>query len=181
MSRHSRAQGGDVSFVVIILVGAATWTHRALLVHVAYIALGITISLLLLSVFWKLVAQRRFAGLRDAESMNGLEFEHYVANLLRTNGFSRVSLTERYDFGVDIIAEKDGIRWGIQVKRYSGLVKASAVRQVVTGLKLYGCDRSMVITNSTYSAVARRLADANDCVLIDRTGLKRLARQRCIL
>ncbi|MFI5240612.1 MAG: restriction endonuclease [Candidatus Saccharimonadia bacterium] len=180
-SQRSRAQGGDESFVIIILVGAAAWTHRAQLVHAAYIALGITGSLLLLTLFWKLVARRRLAGLRDADSMDGLEFEHYVANLLRASGFRGVSLTERYDFGIDIIAEKDGIRWGIQVKRYSGLVKASAVRQVVTGLKLYGCDQAMVITNSTYSAVARRLAAANDCVLVDRSGLKRLERRGCIL
>jgi restriction system protein len=113
--------------------------------------------------------------------MGGLDFEKYVAELLRANGYRNVSLTERYDFGVDIIAEKGGVRWGIQTKRHSGLVKASAVRQVVTGLKMYSCDRSMVVTNSTYSAVARRLANANDCVLVDHKGLQRLARRRRIL
>ena len=76
---------------------------------------------------------------------------------------------------IHIITEKDGARWGVQVKRYSGLVKASAVRQVVTGLKMYGCDRAMVVTNSTYSATARRLAAGNDCVLIDGRGLARLS------
>jgi len=113
--------------------------------------------------------------------MDGLNFEQYVANLLRANGFHNVSLTEKYDFGVDIIAEKDGMRWGIQAKRYSGLVKADAVRQIVTGLRLYGCDRAMVITNSTYSAVAQRLAAGNDCVLIDRIGLNRLNTNRGVI
>jgi HJR/Mrr/RecB family endonuclease len=113
--------------------------------------------------------------------MDGLDFEQYVAGLLRANGYRNVSLTERYDFGVDIIAEKDGVQWGIQAKRHTGLVKAHAVRQVVTGLRIYGCDQAMVITNSTYSAVARRLADANDCVLVDRTGLLHLAQQGRIL
>lgn len=181
MSRHSRAQGGNASFVIVILVGAAAWTHRAQHVHIAYIALGVIVCLLLLKLSWKLLSHRSFARFKSIDTMDGLEFEQNVAGLLRANGYSNVSLTERYDFGVDIIAEKDGVRWGIQTKRYSGLVKASAVRQVVTGLKLYDCDRSMVITNSTYSAVARRLANANDCVLVDRTGLNRLARQECIL
>jgi restriction system protein len=108
--------------------------------------------------------------------MDGITFEYYVAQLLTRQGYINVSLTEQYDYGVDIIAEKDGLRWGIQVKRYSGLVKAEAVRQVVTGLRLYNCDRAMVITNSRFSAVARRLASGNDCVLIDRTGLYTLAR-----
>ena len=107
--------------------------------------------------------------------MDGVSFEHYVAQLLIDQGYANVSLTEHYDYGVDIIAEKDGVRWGIQVKRYSGLVKAEAVRQVVTGLRLYGCDRAMVVTNSTYSNVAKRLAEGNDCVLIDRYGLATLA------
>ena len=113
--------------------------------------------------------------LQDVDSMDGISFEHYMAQLLAERGYSNVSLTEQYDYGVDIIAEKDGVRWGIQTKRYSGLVKAEAVRQVVTGLRLYGCDRAMVVTNSTYSNVAKRLAEGNDCVLIDRDGLAALA------
>ena len=181
MSRHSRAQSGDASFVIVILVGATAWTHRAQLVRLAYIALCAMVCLLLLKLSWKLMRHRRSARHQDIDTMDGLDFEKYVAELLRANGYRNVSLTEQYDFGVDIVAEKGGIRWGIQTKRYSGLVKASAVRQVVTGLKLYGCDQAMVVTNSTYSAVARQLADANGCVLVDRTGLLRLAQQRRIL
>ncbi|MFZ2545068.1 MAG: restriction endonuclease [Candidatus Saccharimonadales bacterium] len=181
MSRYSRAQRGDTSFIFIILVGAAAWTHRAQLVDIAYVGLYVIVCLLLLRLCWILIARRRFAKLRDIDSMNGLDFEQYVAGLLRKNGFHNVSLTERYDFGVDIIAEKDGVRWGIQAKRHSGLVKAAAVRQVVTGLRLYNCDQAMVITNSTYSVVARRLATGNDCVLVDRMGLMRLKNNRGVI
>ncbi len=113
--------------------------------------------------------------------MDGLAFERYVAMLLQANGFRKVRLTERFDYGVDIIAEKNGTRWGIQVKRRYGPVKADAIRQVVTGLKIYGCDKAMVVTNSSYSTVARRLAYANDCTLVDRAGLKGLTKQRSIL
>jgi HJR/Mrr/RecB family endonuclease len=42
---------------------------------------------------------------------------------------------------------------------------------VVTALRFYGCERSMVISNSTYSNVAQQLADSNDCVLINRSEL----------
>lgn len=181
MSRHSRTQTGDISFAIIVLIGAAAWTHREQLVRIAYISLGIVGCLLLLKLLWASLSRHRFAHFRDVDTMDGLDFEQYVAALLRANGFRKVSLTEKYDFGVDIIAEKDGIRWGIQAKRHARLVKASAVRQVVTGLNIYGCDKAMVITNSTYSTVAKRLAKANGCVLVDRTGLKRLAQQGCIL
>ena len=181
MSRYSRSQSNDLAFPIFILVGAAAWTHRTEMVHLSYMAVGVVGCLLLVKLSWIILRHRRFAWLRNIDTMDGLDFEQYVASLLRANGFHKVSLTERYDYGVDIIAEKEGIRWGIQVKRHSGLVKADAVRQVVTGLRIYGCDQAMVITNSDYSAVARRLANANDCVLVDRTGLKRLAKQRSIL
>ncbi len=109
--------------------------------------------------------------LSDVDTMDGLGFEKYIANTLKKQGYSNVTLTQQYDYGVDIIANKDGVRWGIQVKRYSGLVKADAARQVVTGLRVYGCERAMVITNSTYSRVALELARSNGCELIDRSGL----------
>ena len=107
------------------------------------------------------------------DSMDGLAFERYIAALLKRQGYTNVKLTERYDLGVDIIADKNGVRWGIQVKRYSGLVKALAVRQVVTGLRKYGCDRAMVITNSSFSRVATELAESNDCILVTRKELAR--------
>ena len=116
----------------------------------------------------RIITNLRFSGV---DTMDGIAFEKYVANLLEQQGYSNISLTEQYDYGVDIIATRDGICWGIQVKRYSGLVKAEAVRQVVTGLRVYGCDRAMVITNSVFSRVAVQLADSNDCVLVDRSGL----------
>lgn len=112
--------------------------------------------------------------LKSVDTMSGIDFEYYIAEVLQNTGYYNVTLTEQFDYGVDIIAEKDGIRWGIQVKRYSGLVKAAAVRQVVTGLRIYNCDRAMVITNSIFSNVARRLAAGNDCVLVDRAGLYQL-------
>ncbi|QQS19852.1 restriction endonuclease [Candidatus Saccharibacteria bacterium] len=171
MSRHTRTQGTDVTFVIVVLVGAAAWTHRAVLEHIAFIALALLGCALVLRIGWRYFAYRRIMGLRSIDSMNSFEFEQYVAILMRNNGYRNVSLTEKYDMGVDIIAEKDGLRWGVQVKHYSGLVKASAVRQVVTGLKLYGCDRAMVVTNSTYSTTAQKLAAGNECALIDRKSL----------
>lgn len=107
----------------------------------------------------------------DVDAMTGEDFEKYLAEILKDRGYSKVQLTEKYDLGVDIIAEKDGVRWGIQAKRYKNLVLAAAVRQVVTALKGYDCQRSMVITNSTYSRPARELAASNNCVLVGKDQL----------
>ena len=174
MSRYSRVQSDNASFALVVLVGAAAWTHKAELVHIAYIAFGVMCCLLLLKLSWKFLSHRRFAQLKNIDAMDGVEFEYYVAGLLRKSGFLNVSLTEKYDYGVDVVADKDGIRWGIQAKRYSGPVGANAIRQVIAGLKLYGCDKSIVVTNSTFTTFAKRLAFGNDCVLVDSAQLRRL-------
>ncbi len=102
--------------------------------------------------------------------MDGIEFEKYVAKTLTEQGFSNVRLTEKYDLGIDIIATKDNIRYGIQVKRYSYPVKADAVRQVVTALNYYGCNQGMVITSSYFTKASKILANSNSCILIDRNN-----------
>lgn len=181
MSRHSQSSGSDAAFVIIILTSAVIWTHKSQLEHIAYPVLGIVSCLILLDICRRIVIRYRPTNYKDVDAMDGLKFEQYVAVLLRSNGFQNVTLTEKYDLGIDIIAEKNSIRWGIQVKRHSGLVKAVAVRQVVTALRLYGCDRPMVITNSVYSTVAKQLAIGNDCVLIDRLGLKELENNRGVI
>lgn len=174
MSRYSRSQHSNLTFAIVILVGAAAWTHREQLISIAYIAFGVMVCLLLIRICWKVISTRAHLRHQAVDDMDGIEFEKYVADLLKRNGFHGVKLTEQYDYGVDIIAEKDGVRWGIQTKRYSGLVGADAIRQVVTGLRIYSCDRSMVITNSTYGEFAKKLAAGNNCILIDRNRLRQL-------
>lgn len=174
----TKADTDLVAFLVIIIFLSSLWSHKTGLIQVEHFA-GIIIGVVAISAFivaiFRLVkrirSKREFPPLEIA-TMDGVEFEHYVAQILKKRGFSNVRLTEEYDYGIDIIAQKDGITWGIQVKRYSGLVGANAVRQVVAALKIYNCDKAMVITNSTFSHTALKLADANDCVMID--GLKLL-------
>lgn len=125
-------------------------------------------------IFWryrKVQQKLRALDIAAIDTMDPLEFEVYVARLLRSQGFTSVRLTERYDYGVDIVAHKNGVTWGVQVKRYSNIVKAEAVRQVVTALIRYKCDRAIVVTNSTFSRPATELAADNKCVLIDRDQL----------
>lgn len=172
MARYRSHSSGPT--LLFLFAAATIWTYRAWLAYVLY---GLAIVLLLvvaIKLYRFLMLRRMNKFPADIDTMNGLDFERYIADLLKRHGFYNVSLTEQFDMGVDIIAEKDGVRWGIQVKRHSGLVKAAAVRQVVTALNFYSCERAMVVTNSTYSNVARQLAESNDCVLVSRTELQKL-------
>ena len=184
--RHHRSNSNDdIGFVITIIIGATVYryiqdlmkiehTMTRMLPLVSIVALSSTLFLLFVRFKYHRRLSRRNLSGPEIDFMDGLEFEKYVAGLLKQRGYSHVKLTEKYDYGVDIIAEKNGIRWGVQTKRYSGLVKMAAVQQVVAGLKKYRCDRAMVITNSTYSQQAKELARHNDCVLIGREKLLEL-------
>lgn len=179
MSRRTSDENG--LFVVLMLLAAVAWAHKTFMVKLEHYVLliwliggAVFVSFLIYKFFKKLSRWSRLRytpDISNVDGMTGLEFEHYVAKLLGPQGYEAIRLTEEYDYGVDIIAFKDDITWGIQVKRYSGLVKASAVRQVVTALRKYHCDRAMIITNSYFSHVAKELSRSNDCILIDRDKL----------
>ncbi len=181
MLHYNKKQNNNALFIILILIFAVAWLHGIRLLNLIYIALGIIIFLIIFKLIHQIVKIKNENKFKKIDNLNGPEFEHYIAKLLSANGFHNVTLTEKYDFGVDIIAKKNGIIYGIQVKRYSNLVKASAIRQVVTGLKVYKCDQAMVITNSSYSNVAKQLAQANNCILIDRKRLNKLIQRKCII
>lgn len=110
------------------------------------------------------------------DKMKGLEFEHYVAEILRKQGFKRVSVTKATgDFGVDItcFAKKGKEKIAIQVKRHKSPLSGKAIQEVVAGAKHYNATKTMVITNSTFTPKAKVLAKSNDCELIDRYLLRK--------
>lgn len=160
-----------IFFVVLATTVVTYWDYFQYVIALFVLLIALRTFIKLTGFVRRLTTNHK---LRHVDVMDGIEFEEYIARILKSQGYTNIQLTEQYDYGVDIMASKNGIRWGIQVKRYSGLVKADAVRQVVTGLRIYGCDRAMVITNSVFSRVAVRLARSNDCVLVDRSQLSRM-------
>ena len=83
--------------------------------------------------------ERPRAGMTAIDGMSGVEFEGYVAARLRRAGW-QVRLTPAVgDYGVDLIAEKDGQSVAIQCKRHSKSVGVAAVQQVVSGALHHGC------------------------------------------
>lgn len=108
----------------------------------------------------------------DVDLMTGLEFEEFVSKLFEKMGFSVRVTKSSGDQGVDVLAEKNGNKIGIQAKCYSGSVGNKAVQEVVAGVKFYNCDKGIVVTNNWYTNSAIELAEANNIVLWDRNMLK---------
>lgn len=107
----------------------------------------------------------------DIDFMDGLDFEHYVADLLNNRGFHAEVTKGSGDLGVDIIATNYIGKYAIQVKRYNQPVSRRAVSDAVAGKSYYDCDSAMVITSNYFTNDAVKLADANDCLLVDRDEL----------
>ncbi len=132
------------------------------------------------------LAQRRFArldalyrasGQAAVDAMSGLEFEHYVAAVLRGVGFSVEVTRASGDFGVDLIATRDGVRTAVQCKRQARAVNGAAIQQVVAGATVHDCGATMVVANHRYTRAAEQLAEVHGCILVDRVRLVRLARR----
>ncbi len=112
------------------------------------------------------------AGVDLVDDMEGHDFEQFCANLLKRNGFEEVLVTQASgDQGVDILAEKDGIRYAIQCKNYSSKLGNAPVQEIYAGKTFYHCHVGVVMTNSTFTQSAIDLADATNVILWDRDKL----------
>lgn len=108
----------------------------------------------------------------DVDLMTGSEFELFIAQLFRKMGYSTQTTKASGDQGVDVIAERNGVKFGIQCKCYSNTVSNSAIQEVVAGKQFYHLDKVIVVTNSCFTKSAEELARANDVILWDRIILK---------
>lgn len=121
----------------------------------------------------------RFASidLEQVDQMDGLTFEHYVADLLKKNGYSQVFVTNSSgDFGVDITAYKDSTKYAFQCKNYHSKLGVSPIQEVYSGAPKYNASACVVVTNSYFTPHARELAQTLSVQLWDRSELARMIR-----
>lgn len=113
--------------------------------------------------------------LKQLDKMDGHQFEYACADILKANGYKHVKVTRGSgDFGVDIIAEKDKVRYAIQCKRYNHKLDNTPIQEVVGGLAYYQCDKGAVMTNQYFTEPAKQLAQVNDIELLDRDTLSHM-------
>lgn len=111
----------------------------------------------------------------DFDSMEGHKFEYFCADVLKGNGFNNICVTQGSgDQGIDIIAYKDGIKYGIQCKCYSSDIGNKAVQEVFAGKTFYECHIGIVLTNQYFTKSAIELAKKDGIVLWDRKMLLKL-------
>jgi HJR/Mrr/RecB family endonuclease len=106
------------------------------------------------------------------DNLDGAEFEEWCANLLRNNCFTNVQVTKTTgDQGVDILAQKNDIKYAIQCKCYSSNLGNSPIQEVHAGKSMYNCHVGVVMTNRHFTSGAKELAKATGVLLWDREKL----------
>ncbi len=115
--------------------------------------------------------QRKKTGFID--DMEGHEFEYFCAGLLKDNGFMEVEVTKGSgDYGIDILAEKEGVTYAIQCKCYADPVGVKAVQEAYAGRDYYDRMVGAVLTNQYFTAPAVDAAKKLKILLWDRGYLE---------
>lgn len=129
----------------------------------------------------KVLASVAISQINLVDQMNGPAFEHFIIALLKKSEYENVQATGGSgDQGVDILAEKEGVRYAIQCKRYSHALGNTPVQEVNAGRQHYGCHVGVVVTNNFFTVGARELANSCKVLLWDRNWvLKMLAANDC--
>jgi restriction system protein len=106
--------------------------------------------------------------------MEPAEYEVFCEDLLRQAGWSTRRTKVTGDQGVDIVAEKLGIRLAVQCKMYTGSVGNAAVQEISAGMRHEVCSHGAVVTTSGYTRGAKELAESNSVFLLHHSELREL-------
>lgn len=101
------------------------------------------------------------------------EFEYFIAELFKKKGYDAYVTDGSGDFGVDVIAEKNGERLAIQVKRYkeSNKIGSPTIRKTLGSRYKADADKTLIVTTSYYTQPAFEQAEDAPIILWDKKVL----------
>lgn len=107
---------------------------------------------------------------------SGQEFEQFCAQLFKQLGFEVKLTPASKDQGADLILLNPQTRkkFVVQCKYYTNPVGNKAVQEAIAAKTYYNADKSIVLTNSTFTRSAIELAKKADVILINKAKLKKL-------
>jgi restriction system protein len=93
--------------------------------------------------------------------MSPEDYERFVAELLRGEGWNASATPYMRDYGLDIIAERDGKRLGVQAKMFAGanrLIGSPDIMHTYGAAAYADCTAAMIATDARLSADAQKVA-----------------------
>jgi restriction system protein len=118
--------------------------------------------------------QLRSLGLPEIDRMTGQQFEQYAAAALRGFGYRVRHMGRSGDFGGDLLVIGHNRRMVVQCKRYGRPVGLKAIQEAHAARSHYRVPEAAVLTNSTFTPAAKRLARETGVQCWDRSELQRL-------
>ena len=138
-----------------------------------YLELLLGILVIVIIAFVILIRVRRKIKPQHFDELEGHEFEHYCAELLKKKGFIDVEVTKGSgDYGADILAEKDGVTYAIQCKCYTAPIGVKAIQEAYAGRDYYDRMVGAVLTNQYFTTPAVEAAKKLKILLWDRGYLE---------
>lgn len=165
---HRGVAGWVVAIFFFTALAGCFWPRMAGLFFMGLAFFGV---LHLAVLVYEQIAEPQF---RD--DMSPEEFEHYCAALLRQAKWRAKVTPASGDQGVDIVAEKRGLRIVVQCKMYSKPVGNRAVQEIVAGIAHVDAQRGVVVTTIGYTPAAEALAASNNVLLLRHSQLRRIDR-----
>lgn len=110
----------------------------------------------------------------DVERLRPIDFEIYCASRLKKGGWTANLTKASGDQGIDIIAERDGIKLVFQVKKASSPVGNKAVQEAIAGKAFVNANAACVVSNAEFTPAAKELANVSGVKLLHHSELTRL-------
>lgn len=108
--------------------------------------------------------------------MSGLEFEHFMADVLRVAGYKVDVVGGSGDQGVDLLVKEGRKLIAVQCKKYGRPVGNAAVSAVYAGAKHHKAREAWVVAPEGFTKSAIELAKSTGVRLMGRKGIEGLLR-----
>lgn len=107
------------------------------------------------------------------------EFEKFISTLFKKMGYDVELTPTTGDYGVDVVAKKDGNTVAIQVKKYEqgNLIGTQVVQQTLGAMWKVKADQSIIVTTSGFTVYAKEQAKEAPIELWDKKALHEMVRK----
>jgi hypothetical protein len=127
------------------------------------------------------VAKARAAALQqpatDRTAITPLAYDEWCAAVLRRDGWqAQALLAAKVDMGIDVIAEKEGVRVALRCRQHDEPVDVAAIRQAIAGCQHFETTRAVVVSTTHYTPPAEKRAASSGILLLHENQLPDLAR-----
>lgn len=157
-----------VWIAAFVILAGFCWPRDAGIISIALAFLGL--------IHLAVLVMEKIGEPQFFDDMTPKDYEYFCAEILRKSKWEARVTPASGDQGVDVVAEKRGLRIVVQCKKYSKPVGNHAVQEIVAAIAHEAAQHGVVVTNNRFTTGARRLAASNRVLLLHHSDLSRIDR-----